>query len=154
LGLDVFQYVRERVPVDLVGMGSEEIGGLGEVLHPQLPGFLKQYRFFFNPIRYTSLGLAVLEAMAIGLPIVGLATTEMAVVFENGITGWIHTDVDYLISKMKMLLQDPVAAMHMGEAGRKKVTGHFSITRFVKDWENILNKIVADSAITPGSHPP
>ena len=38
------------------------------------------YRFFFNPIRYTSLGLAVCEAMMIGMPIIGLATTEMAAV--------------------------------------------------------------------------
>ena len=78
LGLDVFQYVQAQVPIDLIGMGSESVGGLGEVLHPQLPGFIRQYRFFFNPIRYTSLGLAVIEAMMIGMPVVGLATTEPA----------------------------------------------------------------------------
>ncbi|HEY0771079.1 MAG TPA: hypothetical protein VGD31_12175 [Sphingobacteriaceae bacterium] len=54
LGLDVFEQVRERVPLDLIGMDTEKIGGLGEILHPQLPEFISQYRFFFNPIRYRS----------------------------------------------------------------------------------------------------
>jgi len=147
LGLDVFQYVQRQVPVDLIGMGSEEIGGLGEVLHPRLPDFIKQYRFFFNPIRYTSLGLAVLEAMSIGLPIVGLATTEMAAVFENGVSAWVHTDVDYLIAKMKMLLQDPIAARYMGDVGRKKAVSHFSIARFTKDWEALFYKVVDQKSI-------
>jgi hypothetical protein len=68
LGLDVFERVREHVPIDLIGMDTLKIGGLGEILHPQLPSFISQYRFFFNPIRYTSLGLAVLEAMMTGMP--------------------------------------------------------------------------------------
>lgn len=85
LGYDIFERVREQVPLDLVGMGTEGLG-LGEVLHPQLPDFISKYRFFFNPIRYTSLGLAVCEAMTIGIPIVGLATTEMPNIIKTVIT--------------------------------------------------------------------
>ncbi|WP_231729844.1 glycosyltransferase family 1 protein [Pedobacter sp. Leaf176] len=66
LGYDIFEQVREQVPLDLVGMGTEAYG-IGEVFHPQLPGFLARYRFFFNPIRYTSMGLAVCEAMMLGM---------------------------------------------------------------------------------------
>ena len=43
------------MPLELVGMGSAELGGIGEVPNPALPNFLSHYRFFFNPIRYTSL---------------------------------------------------------------------------------------------------
>jgi len=46
-------------------------------------GDIFQDRFFFNPIRYTSLGLAVCEAMMVGMPIIGLATTEMATTVQN-----------------------------------------------------------------------
>src|SRR5690606_4327570 len=61
LGGDIYLRAREQVPLDLVGMGAEEMpGGLGEVQHARLPAFVSRYRFFFNPIRYTSLGLAVI----------------------------------------------------------------------------------------------
>src|SRR4051812_19483405 len=80
LGADVFERVNGAVPLDLVGMDAESLGGLGEVPPRDLAKFEARYRFFFNPIRYTSLGLAVIEAMMIGLPVVGLATTEMATV--------------------------------------------------------------------------
>jgi glycosyltransferase involved in cell wall biosynthesis len=113
LGYDLFREVRQDVPLDLAGMGSEEIG-LGEVLHPQLPTFIKDYRFFFNPIRYTSLGLAVCEALMAGLPVVALATTEISSVIKDGVNGFIHTDPAYLIRKMKRLLTDPVYACEIG----------------------------------------
>ncbi|MFX6149390.1 glycosyltransferase, partial [Acinetobacter baumannii] len=77
-----------QVPLDLVGMGAEEAGGLGEVPNPELAAFIAHYRFFFNPIRYTSLGLAVVEAMMIGMPVVGMATTEMSTAIRNEYNGY------------------------------------------------------------------
>src|SRR5690606_8384930 len=58
LGFDLFRELRKYVPLDLVGMGAGPYG-LPEVLHPELPAFAGRYRFLFNPIRYTSMGLAV-----------------------------------------------------------------------------------------------
>lgn len=134
LGLDVYKEVRRHVPLDIVGMGSEEVGGLGEIPAPELPGFLAQYRFFFNPIRYTSLGLAVCEAMSVGLPIVGLATTEMPETVENGVSGYIHTDIDWLVERMKLLLRDPAHARDLGLGAREAARRKFDIQRFAADW--------------------
>ncbi len=119
LGLDVFGEVRECVPLDLIGMDTEKIGGLGEILHPNLAAFVSRYRFFFNPIRYTSLGLAVLEAMMVGMPVVGLATTEMVTVVRDGDSGVLHTDVAYLIRGMRALLEDRALAARMGSRGKE-----------------------------------
>jgi len=144
LGFDIFQEVKKSVPLDLVGMGTEEYG-IGEVLHSDLPAFASQYRFFFNPIRYTSLGLAVLEAMMLGIPIVGFATTEMAVTIQNGKNGFIHTDVNYLIDKMKLLLKDPDMAKEIGAAGRETALRQFNIQRFAKEWETLFKRTIATS---------
>ena len=138
LGADVFERARSRLPVDLVGMGSEELGGVGEVPHHELPGFEAAYRFFFNPIRYTSLGLAVCEAMMLGLPMVGLATTEMPSVVENGVTGFVDTDVDALIEAMKALLDDHALAQRLGKQAAEMARDRFGIERFVADWERTL----------------
>jgi glycosyltransferase involved in cell wall biosynthesis len=142
LGLDVFMEVRKHIPLDLIGMGTGELG-IGEVLHPQLSQFISKYRFFFNPIRYTSLGLAICEAMMLGIPVVGLATTELATVIENGRSGYIHADIDYLIKKMRLLLEDPDHAAQLGQAGRETALNKFDIKRFTNQWEELFKKVTA-----------
>ena len=142
LGSDVYSRVRSEVPLDLIGMGAEEMpGGIGEVLHRDLPAFAARYRFLFNPIRYTSLGLAVIEAMMIGLPVVALATTEMPTVIENGVSGYVDTDINRLIDYMQHLLAHADAARVLGEMGRQRAKGRFHIGRFVRDWDAAFREV-------------
>jgi glycosyltransferase involved in cell wall biosynthesis len=145
LGFDIFQRVKNEIPLDLIGMGTGK-WGLGEVLHPQLPAFQSQYRFFFNPIRYTSLGLAICEAMMIGIPVVGLATTELSAVIDNGCSGFIHTDVNYLIDKMNLLLNDAALAAEIGNNGREAALKRFNIGRFTAEWEALFRKVTRNGA--------
>jgi hypothetical protein len=140
LGFDIFNEVRKHVPLDLVGMGAQDYG-IGEVLHPDLPEFVSQYRFFFNPIRYTSLGLAVCEAMMLGMPIVGMATTEMSVTIKNGFSGYIHTDIPYLIEKMNFLLNDQDTAFQIGQHAKQTAIEKFNIKRFASQWETVFNEV-------------
>src|SRR5262249_41516014 len=142
LGADVFERARDAIPLDLVGMDSESLGGLGEVRPTELAEFESRYRFFFNPIRYTSLGLAVIEAMMVGLPIVGLATTEMATAVEDGVSGFVSTDVGRLIDAMRGLLADPGEARRLGEHARRAARERFSIERFARDWEDAFATVV------------
>lgn len=141
LGLDIFQKVRKEIPLDLVGMESGNVGGLGEIEPPELPDFIGQYRFFFNPIRYTSLGLAVCEAMTVGMPVVGLATTEMSVTVENDVSGYIHTDIDYLIEKMHLLLGNRDKAYRLGKAAGLAGRKRFNMTRFCRDWIETFEEV-------------
>lgn len=134
-GWDIFESVREKVPLDLVGMGSEKYGGLGEVLHPDLPAFLASYRFFFNPMRYTSFGLAVCEAMMAGLPVVALATTQYGMVLQNCFSGYVNTNIDELILGMRILLKNPSKAAQMGQLARTIAREKFSLNRFTTEWE-------------------
>ncbi|QCU49372.1 glycosyltransferase family 4 protein [Burkholderia pseudomallei] len=143
LGSDLFETVRHLVPVDLVGMGSAQAGGIGEVPNPELPAFLSHYRFFFNPIRYTSLGLAVVEAMTIGLPIVALATTEMAQLVRTGHNGVADTRIDVLVDAMRTLIRDPRLAAEWGAAARRDALERFGIERFARDWDDALRAVAA-----------
>lgn len=138
LGYDVFNKVRKKIPLEIVGMYSEDAGGLGEINNRELSTFIAKYRFFFNPIRYTSLGLSVCEAMMTGMPIVGLATTEMVVTVKNDFSGYVHTDVDFLIEKMQMLLDNPDKAKSLGRGAQQTANEKFNIERFKADWLNIF----------------
>lgn len=147
LGADVFERARSEVALDLVGMGSEEMGGLGEVQPMSLPEFETAYRFFFNPIRYTSLGLAVCVAMMIGLPIVGLATTEMVTVVENGVSGFLDTDVQQLIERMNELLRYPAEARRLGLGARHTALERFDIGRFAQDWKKAVEWVAGKTGL-------
>jgi hypothetical protein len=140
LGADVFERARRAVPLDLVGMGAAEAGGVGEVPHAELPAFMARYRFFFNPIRYTSMGLAVIEAMMSGLPIVALATTEMATAIRNDVSGYVDTDPAALVGRMQALLEDRGLAQRLGERARRDACERFGIGRFVADWLRVLDE--------------
>jgi hypothetical protein len=145
LGLDLFEYVRQYVPIDLIGINAMEVpGGVDEVAHNELPQFIAQYRFFFNPIRYTSLGLAIIEAMMIGMPIVGFATTELVSVIQTGVNGYTSLDPDVLIEYMKMLLESPRLARSVGEQGKRYAQERFAIPRFAHDWETLFASVCAN----------
>jgi hypothetical protein len=141
LGLDLFLEARKHVPLDLVGMGTDDLG-IGEVLHPQLPKFVSRYRFFFNPIRWTSLGLAICEAMMQGLPIVGMATTELSAVIQNEKSGFIHTDLHYLIEKMQILLKDKSLAVQLGKEAKRTALKRFNISRFTQEWKEVFERAI------------
>jgi glycosyltransferase involved in cell wall biosynthesis len=148
LGLDIYSNIARHIPLDLVGMNAADAGGLGEVTHAELPEFTCQYRFFFNPIRYTSLGLAVCEAMMLGIPVVALATTELATIIRNGHSGFMDTNAGNLINKMQLLLNNPELATAIGAEGQKVAQKRFNILRFTKDWERLFR------AAADGGHPP
>ena len=149
VGGDVFARAREEVPLDLFGFNSKEVGGLGDLPQAEVHERMKAYRFYFNPIRYTSLPLSILEAMEIGLPVVALATTELVTVIKDGINGFIDTNVERLIHRMRELLADPEEARLIGEAGRRTVRERFGLERFITDWEAAFEEALALREVVP-----
>jgi glycosyltransferase involved in cell wall biosynthesis len=141
LGVDVYEQVARVVPLTLVGLGSERIGGRGNVTNHELPPFMARHRYFFNPIRYTSLGLSIIEAMMVGLPIIGLATTELVTVIRNGDNGCVDTRIDRLIEHMQRLRLSPGEAGELGEAARRTALERFNIDRFIADWMQALRDV-------------
>ncbi len=140
-GYDLFQEARQRVPLTCVGMETEQIGGLGDVPYRELHRRVAAYRFLFSPMRYTSLPLAVIEAMTIGMPVVALATTALASAVVDGVTGYLSCDLDALIEHMAALVADPELAGRLGAAGRELARERFSIERFIEDWNAALRVV-------------
>ena len=142
LGLDVFERARRQLPLELIGMDAERLGGR-EVPPSDVVPIVGEHRFLFSPIRYTSLGLAILEAMAAGVPVVGLATTELAAVVDDGQHGFIDTDVDAVIAAGARLLRDHALARQLGANARSLVRRRFDVDRFALDWHRLLDERAA-----------
>jgi glycosyltransferase involved in cell wall biosynthesis len=140
LGADLVERARRSLPIDLAGLRSEALGGLGPIAHDELLRRQTAYRFVFHPARYTSFGMAVCEAMLLGQPVVALATTEMPTVIVDGVNGFAHTDPAVLEAAMRALLDDRALAARIGAAGRETARDRFSIERFARDWNRVFEE--------------
>ncbi len=143
LGADLFARAREQLPLDLAGMGSDRLGGLGEWPLHELPALCARYRFFFHPARYTSLGLGLIEAMMLGMPVVALATTEVTNAIENGISGYIDTCPERLHERMRELLRHHRIAAQLGACARQRALDRYGMARFISDWNAVLRNVTA-----------
>jgi len=144
LGADLYLQLRHELPLTLAGMDSETLpGGIGEVSQLELPRLMAAYRFFLHPVRYTSLGLALIEAMMVGQPVVGLATTELSTVIRSGENGFIDNRPAELADVMRRLLREPGLARSWGARGRELAQQRFGIGRFVADWMQALQEVAA-----------
>ena len=149
VGLDIFLRAAKSVPLDLVGMDTEQFGGLGDIPYRDLHARVAEYRFLFSPMRYTSLPFAVIEAMTLGMPVVALATTELPTVIENGVTGYVSCDVDRLVGDMRHLLAHPDEARRIGENARALASERFGLPRFARDWNAAFERALDMEAASP-----
>ncbi|HEU5098709.1 MAG TPA: glycosyltransferase [Roseiflexaceae bacterium] len=142
-GYDLFLQAREQVPLTIAGMRSSELGGLGDIHYSKLHRRVAGYRFLYSPMRYTSLPLAVIEAMTIGMPVVALATTELPSVIESGVHGYLSCEPDELITRMRDLIEDPELARRLGANARELARERFGKAHFVRDWNAAFARVLS-----------
>lgn len=140
-GYDLFLAMREQAPLDAVGMRTEEFGGLGDIPYRDLHRRVARYRFLFSPMRYTSLPLAVIEAMTIGMPVVALATTELPSVIQHGENGFVTCDPAEMLDCMRLLLSNPDVARRIGDNARRTASERFSMGRFAAGWNDAFSRV-------------
>ncbi len=141
LGADIFESLRRHVALDLIGMDSLGHSGLGEIPNMEVARFIARYRYFFSPVRYGSLSLALIEAMMCGMPVIGLATTELPAVVSNGVHGYLDNRLSRLLEAMRMLQGDAQLARQWGDAARALARERFGIERFAGDWNAALMQL-------------
>ena len=141
LGADVFAAWRREVPLDLYGMDAPASGGACELPYAKLLPEVARHRFFAHPVRYTSLALAVCEAMMIGLPVVGLATTELPrhILASGG--GYVDSELARLVAVSRELIRDRGYAQELGRKARAYARERFSIDRFAADWDAVFREV-------------
>ncbi len=91
-------------------------------------------------MRWTSLGLSLLEAMHLGLPVVGLATTE-AVEAVPADAGVLSTRPERLWEAVRHFMDDADAARLAGKAARAAALERYGLDRFLTDWDQLLREV-------------
>jgi glycosyltransferase involved in cell wall biosynthesis len=142
-GSDLLPHLAARsgVAIDLFGMRSEALGGI-DLPQDRLHAEMARHRVYVHPVRWTSLGLSLIEAMHLGLPVVALATTAVvdAVPPEAGV---VASDLDLLATALRRLAGDAEEAAVMGKAARAAALARFGLARFVADWNRLFEEVAA-----------
>ena len=141
-GTDLLPQLNGSIPLDVFGMGSEGIGGLGDVPHAELHAQMARRRVYLHPIRWTSLGLSLLEAMHLGMPVVALGTTEVPEAVP-ATAGVVSNDVDVLAAALRRLVDDPDEARERGMAAREAALRRYGLERFLAEWDDLLEEVVS-----------
>ncbi len=138
-GTDLLPRFAAAARIDLFGMGSEPLGGL-DLPQTKLHDALADRRLYLHPVRWTSLGLALLEAMHLGLPVVALATTEVVEAVPAK-AGFVSTDVDVLVDAVRRLIADPDEARQRGRVARVAALERYGLARFLAEWDALLTDV-------------
>jgi hypothetical protein len=141
-GTDLLDRLGAAMPIDLFGMDAESLGGIADVPQAQLHDEIARRRAYLHPIRWTSLGLSLIEAMHLGMPVVALATTEAPEAVPAG-TGVVSTRLDVLEDALRGYAADPQLAREHGEAARRHALERYGLQRFLDDWDDLLMEVVA-----------
>jgi hypothetical protein len=141
-GTDLLPRFAEAGPVDLFGIGAAELGGIENLDQDRLHDELARRRVYVHPVRWTSLGLSLLEAMHLGLPVVAVAATGVVEAVPPA-AGVVSSCVRELVDATRRLLRDPVEAAERGAAARAAATVRFGLDRFLSDWDEVLRAAAA-----------
>jgi len=106
--------------------------------------FLASIDVFVNMATEEGFGIAVVEAMLAGVPVVladAGAHPELIVDNESGILVS-EGNAQELANALLRLSSDPSLRGHLGEGGKKRAKEKFTISRFVRDFEELYRKVV------------
>jgi len=142
-GTDLLLRFASAAPLDLFGIDAESLGGHGDIPQELMHDELAKRRVYLHPIRWTSLGLSLLEAMHLGMPVVALATTEACEAVPSE-AGAISTRVDRLVDAVRHFAHEPEHARAAGERAREAALARYGLARFLADWDALLAQVVAE----------
>ncbi|ASW54575.1 glycosyltransferase [Plantactinospora sp. KBS50] len=148
-GTDLLPRFAELAPLDVYGMGVAGLPahlGLADRITPyddppqdRMHAELARRRLYLHPCRWTSLGLSLIEAMTMGMPVLALAVTE-AVVAVPPEAGVLSTRVGDLVEAARWLLDEPAQARRLGERARAAARTRYGLDRFLADWDRLLEE--------------
>jgi glycosyltransferase involved in cell wall biosynthesis len=150
-GTDLLAEFTGAAPVDAFGIGvaalpahtglpRTRLAVFDDLAQADLHDALARRRVYVHLSRWTSLGLSLLEAMHLGMPVVAVAATEAieAVPAEAGV---LSTDPAVLVDAARRFVADPELAHAYGKRARQAALARHGLGRFLADWDDVLAQV-------------
>lgn len=119
---------------------------------------IRKYHAVADIFCYPSIGkgMAVMEAMAAGLPVVAKKTTRKPLVLEHNISGLMtdstpayFIDPDQIAEKISYLLKRPALLKKMGKAARSRIENKFKLDDSVENLLRVYKQVVQFHKLLP-----
>jgi len=116
---------------------GEQIQYLGEVTHEEKVSLLGEASLTLFPINWREpFGLVMIESMATGTPVVGMALGSVPEVISNGITGFACNSLEKMIDSI------PLALQLDRQTCRNFVINHFSVQSMTDEYERAFAMVL------------
>ncbi|MCW2712882.1 MAG: glycosyl transferase [Marmoricola sp.] len=156
VGTDLLTRLSQAAPIDVFGMNvhaladqlrvpSDRLWTFEDLPQHRLHREMARRRVYVHTSRWTSLGLSLLEAMHLGMPVVALAATEAVTAVPAG-AGVVTTRPDELAAAVWRFAHDPAQAQAVGAAARESALARYGLGRFLADWDARLGAWVPVSS--------
>ncbi len=129
----------EGLPNRVVGTNPLIPGSVSTTSFDDLLEIFRSHRCLLHVSREAyedGYNLAMLEAMACGMPVVSLANPTSPI--TNGVNGYADYDHKVLRQYLQTLLDDPDGARALGAKGRELVADEFPLSTFVTQWREAI----------------
>jgi N-acetyl-alpha-D-glucosaminyl L-malate synthase BshA len=160
--IEIFALVRKEIPAKLlmIGDGPDRAtaewmvrqNGLASAVtflgkQSQVQELLNCADLMLLPSDLESFGLAVLEAMACGVPAVCSRVGGVPEVVRDGVEGYLVTprDTKTMAARALEILTDPGRQERMGKAARERALSQFCSTRIIPLYEKLYERVIAGS---------
>ena len=121
---------------------------------PDVAAWLRRASVLVHPVRWEGFGLAVLEAMLAGLPVVASRVSSLPELVQDGVTGLLvpPDDPDALAVALARALED---AETLGGAGLRRAQERFSVARMAEATLDVYETALGGSDVAALTrHPP
>ncbi len=154
-GVDLLATIADRLAPDVTicvtgglrgGLSSarrSNIDLIGKIAYSQMPGLYRDVDMLLMPTVREGLSLAVLEAMASGLPVVATDCSSLPEQIDHGKGGFLCVpgDVGDFAARANQLAADAGLRREMGEYNRARVEHQFVLGRMQEDYLRLFQQL-------------
>jgi len=130
--------------IALYGYGNSNIGkkfAKESRTREEILNLLTKAGVYFNPSIMSPIPMSLLEAAAVGTPIVSTEYCEPGKIFKNNVHGIFSNDPIELRKGIKFILDNPEVAKKMANEAKKIVLNLFKPIIFQKEWKKLFKSI-------------
>ncbi len=124
--------------------------GIADAVHfagsqEDMPAVFNEFDVVVSSSLSEAMPLAVMEAMASGVPVVACKVGGIPDLVEHGVTGWLANESDYdeLATRTVELLQDDALRSAAGKAARSRAVARFALDQSVEATARLFSQLTA-----------